>query len=212
MRGALVCTTPAVSAAIVGRDVVNKIFPDLGLADNELDALIEAASEMLMTELNFPRADGEVQSILLQEYEQTILAPDAFDFIQLARRPIVAISSLLSDGISIDVDALLIDKSAGQVFMKDRSAFGCDIVATYTAGYNPPGDPAANVPKALERAVAFMVYQERLQADDARIAPPVKSERIKDYAVTYGDSVGSSATALPKMVQSAIDKFKWKVS
>lgn len=212
MRRSLICTVAAESAALATAEQVKTIFPDLEMADAALDAHIEAASEMLANLLNFPRAAGEVQPILLQTYEETILAGDRFDYIQLSRRPLVSIETLVSDGVGLSADALLINWESGQIFMRDRTPFGCDLAVTYQAGYRPQSDSNPDVPQALMRAVAFLVHGERLAADDEDVLPAAKAERLGDYSITYDTPSMGGSGELPMVIKTAVDKYKWRVA
>lgn len=138
--------------------------------DEQLLMLLGVASAAI--EARCRRTFG--RQVHVQEVDRT-----SGQYLFLRNYPVHSVTEVLED--EKEIKGFKVVKEKG---MLSRSVWPCGLTVEYEAGYTLPGDETqdrpANLPKELEYAcILFVQYAQR--------NPGVKSERVGDISVTYGD-------------------------
>lgn len=163
----------------------------LGIAEDDvsedfyLTAALAAASNII--------EQGAKRSFEYRSYSE-VIDGSGTPFLRLRNYPVHSVSKLMVCGSDWIGKEFAIESENGMLFYRPCWPCGARLVeAEYTAGYILPSDdpdaPEATLPENIE--LACILFAQILLRD-----PSVKSERVGDISVTYGD------TEMPPVVKS----------
>lgn len=120
--------------------------------------------------------------------------------------PIVTITSIVEDGVTLDNDEFEVDADAGLIYRLDDDFRICwqgdKVVVTYSAGY----DLLDAVPRDLERAVIEMIKLQYFGAQRDPLARSVDVPGVMSKTYWVG-TIGDNG-ALPPSVTALLDPFR----
>lgn len=180
--------TVSVAAAQTDLTTIARVKSVLGIADTSEDAyfaiLIPQVSAFVCDHLNVATAEDGTKTLGRETLVETFMLREKRPLLQLARAPIVSITSILED----DSDTALVDGGDYQVtkssgFLR-RMSIGSpglwaarQIIVTYVAGWLLPDSASRNLPQPIEAAVFDLIKNER---DVRTRSAHVKVEDIPD--------------------------------
>lgn len=189
MERLLSVVTPATGFALttLGRaqEHLGSAAPDAGLTAH----FVDQASAVVASHLGRPLARETLREVYRLEEPEPHLP--------LARVPLVSITSIVEDGVTLTTDDWEADSEAGLLY---RLSTDCRIswqarriVVTYVAGYILPGAGVANLPADIERACLVTIAS--MAAGTGR-DPQLRSESA--------DGIGSASWLDPRAEDGAL--------
>lgn len=190
---------------------------DLGITDNSRDD----ALNRYISDASAECADYCNTTFGLAGYRETFMeGGDGTDKLLLARRPLVAVASVVENDKTLVADTdYRVDLANGLVYRLPKSTgwswtqgyafrpvwwYGGTIIVEYTAGY----DLLDNLPRAIERAclatIREVYYSAARDPQMARVNIPGVIERT--YSAARGDV--SADPALPKAVTDLLERYR----
>lgn len=177
MRSILTVTVPATETALT---TLARVKLELGITNTNSDAILEAKIDEASSD-----ASAFLGFVVERETVAETFWPEAFDAapaqIILNRTPVVSITSVVMDGVTLSASLYRLDKDKGLLYALDASGYACSwffcksLVITYVGGYLLPDASGRNLPHGIEGAVIDLVssfWQSRGRD------PLVKSEDI----------------------------------
>jgi len=194
---------------------------ELGLANQNSDddlirRLIDQASAAIVRFCGRPFGK--------ETYLETVPGFDSV-FLMLARTPVLSVSSVTRNGDTI-TDFTIDNAEAGLLLRETgwawTAAVGWNLTGfvmpnselpkfsvAYQAGYELGDDPGPTLPFDVERAAIETVKDMWAMRGQTATTGPIKSKRVGDLAITYGDlNVTSSRAMLPARVLALLEKWK----
>ena len=112
--------------------------------------------------------------------------------VRLPQRPVVSVSSVVADGVTVPTDKWWLDPTSGVVVLEEWDVYAVEV--TYVAGYSP-------VPLDI-KAVAKAMAREHVTSGGN-----VKRERLADYEVEYG-ATDATTPGLANARQVILNKYR----
>jgi uncharacterized phiE125 gp8 family phage protein len=201
MRPILTITVPASVRALC---LLADVKADLGITDGAQDAYlnseIAAASRVI---------DAWCGRVLARETVQELRRDVYLDALVLMRSPVVSITSVVEDGVTLAAGDYEADADAGTLYRLSSDARtmwrASKITITYVAGYLLPSQGGRNLPEDIERAARLMVVTgARKRGRDLS----VRSETAQDVgAVSYLDP-REGMEAMPPEVAALLSPYR----
>lgn len=207
MRSVLTVTTPPAS---LGLTTLTRVKSELAITDSAQDTLLTA---------RIAEASAAIDSYLGRDLAHATLT-ETFrlncdenpENLPLARFPVVAVTAVTEDGITVPPAQYELDAAPGHLYRLDtqgsrsqwRSSIG--VTVAYSAGYLLPNDAGRTLPGDLEQAVVKLVCGMHLAAgrDPAIKAEEVPGVQRIDYWV---GAIGGSG-GLPPDVTALLDPYR----
>jgi hypothetical protein len=158
---------PATSSRLTSLDAVKRELSISGTSDDaRLLAYIDQASAVIADYLGRPLGRETVA--------ETLRLSASSEVIMLSRWPVVSVTSVVEDGVTLAATDYEIDRSFIYRLLSDERARwpAAKIVITYVAGYDLP----SGVPSAIERAATQLVVA--MNASRGR-DPALRSESVE---------------------------------
>lgn len=209
-------TTPPAATLLT---TVPRVQIELGIEGDatRLLALIQAGSQAIERYCHRAFAQARVTETLGVEFPTTMLG--------LSRTPVVTVHEVTYNGAAVDSTLWNLDDAGAGLLQKPTGWSPTAIVeqsivawpsgdaekiyaVDYTGGYILPSFPdladAPDLPGPVELACIEFVRSIVFRKQDQEVAGPVLSERIGDYAVTYG-SGGTKSERSTGLPEAALD-------
>lgn len=169
--------------------------------DSYLQAQISAASSAISSWCN---------RVFARESLQEMWRPESpVEVLMLSRTPVVAIASVVEDGITLSATEYEADLQAGLVWrLADDYRVkwsGRKITLLYSAGYILPSDAGRNLPQDIQRACVLLVTaQHNARGRD----PMIRSESAQDVGqATYLDP-RAGMEAMPPQAAALLSPYR----
>lgn len=202
MRSIVAVASPASETALT---TLSRVKLELAIADADtgndavLQDKIDEASDDIEAALGFRLVrESAVETFWHEQYDA---GPDR---LILNRTPVVAIASVVVDGVAIDSSAYRLDPNTGELFALCNGypsiwIFCQSVVVTYDGGYILPPASNSNLPKGIEGACVALVSS--FWAARGR-DPTLRSEEIPDLisATYWVGAVGEDGELPPDIV------------
>jgi hypothetical protein len=183
-------TTPAASTALT---TVAAVEDELGAA---MPADVRVTNRLIAQASAAVAA--HVRTVLVREtVAETFRDVAAWPDLPLSRRPVVSVTSIVVDGITLAADGWELGGEASclyRLFADRRTTWsGAKIVVTYAGGYIPPGTAGATLPADIERAVLITIA--------AAVQSRGQDPRLRSESV---DGVGGQSWLDPSAAHGAL--------
>lgn len=122
--------------------------------DDALTTLIRQASQAVEDQCGRPFTHGPDRLVTLLTRGEDDLA--------LTRWPVSAVTGATVNGVEVAVT--ICGRNKNMLWRADGGKFSGTVVVDYQGGWKPPGDPAADLPATVTRAVILLVQQYRSAA------------------------------------------------
>lgn len=176
--------------------------------DTYLDILIPQVSAFVCDYLQVAEAEDGSKTLARETLVETFMLREARPLLQLARAPVVSITSIYEDDgdIALTSDDYQATKASG--FLR-RMAIGSPglwcarkVVVTYEAGWVLPDNPGRNLPEPIEAAVFDLVKNARAirsRSADVKVVDIPDVERIEYFANIMNIDGGMPAETAAKL-------------
>jgi hypothetical protein len=177
--------------------------------DARLGELLDQASAIVVAYLDRALAYETVSELFRDD--EIPLGPELYT----DRWPLVSVSSVVVDGVTLDSSLYEVDGGYGTVFRLGTDGYRTNwqdggtrkVVVQYSAGHKLPGEAGRSLPLDIERAtldIARGTYQSQ------RRDPSLKSMEVpgvlkEDYWV---GEIGSTVGGVPSTVASSLDRYR----
>ena len=153
----------------------------VGVEDGSTAALIDLGNYvavLIAQACRVATAAGIPPTLRLETVVETIVLDCCTEWLDLARRPVVSITSVIENGAEIDLTGYRLAGSAGRLQRRSCTLAtfwprDCDIVVTYSAGW-------ATVPDDLARAAIKFVQAEWNQGSRDPLLRRVRVEGVSE--------------------------------
>lgn len=169
---------------------LDQVKAALGVAgaaeDDALTTLIGQASRAVEDHCGRPFTHGPDRLV-------TLLTRGEYD-LALPRWPVSAVTKATVNGV--DVAVTVCGRNKHMLWRADGGSFFGTVEVDYVGGWKPPGDPAADLPATVTRAVILLVQQYRAAASRdptirSQTFEQVGSETYQVGGLGLGDDVKS---------------------
>lgn len=193
--------TPAASTSLVSPAAV---LDELGLGGPQSDRLIARASAAVESYLGRPLGRETV--------EETFRLARQVPEVTLSRWPVVEVTSITENGVSIAADAFELDRDAGVIRRLYDNRYYCwpafNIIVVYIAGYELPapwqasGGPS-DLPGDVQHAVVELVRRWAAEGDRD---PGIRSVAVEGSMTAAWHQ--PSSDGIPSDLASLLDRYR----
>ncbi len=178
--------------------------------DPYLTLLIDQASTFVCDYLGVAQAEDGTKTLGHETLQETFLLRECRSLIQLARVPIIAVTSIVEDDShALSQDDYMLTKATGFIRRMRGSAPGLwhthKVTVSYSAGWVLPDEEDSNLPAAIQAAVIDIIKNER----SARTrSADVKVEDIPDVMRTeYFANIMNTPGAVSPQTAAKLDPY-----
>jgi len=195
-------TTAATNTTLLTAAEARAAIGGVTATDTQITDLIARVSATIVRACRVPASGATPPTLRLETITETFRLKSRQESLVLSRRPGVAVSSVVEDGVTLDADEYEIDAAAGILYRlsdDDRTCWpGCKIVVVYSAGWE-------TVPDDLKLAAVKLAGV--LWSEGERVDPNLKSISIPGVVDREYWVAPSSDTLIPQEVLDLLGPY-----
>ena len=211
MDVSLTISTPATSSRLTELTTAQGVLAQIesSKTDDQINALIDRASDTICRYLNWKVADDGTVSLGVETIVETITPDCREPHFWLSRRPVISITSVTEDGDTVDAADYQLVKLSGKLYRLESGVKTTwlkeEIIVTYQAGWALPGANPRTLPHDIEQACLELIQH---YAVTEKVEPGLRSKVLPGLVEkSFFPSLNNTKAGLPITVKALLEPY-----